>query len=77
MNNVVNIREHETLPTIGKEDVARDFRVSETTARDRIMKRPGFPRPINPWGQRKRYLKSDYEAWLLNQRQPSSLAANS
>lgn len=57
----------EVIETIGKEEVAEQFRVSVTTARDKIMKLPNFPRPINPWGREKRVRKIDFETWLATQ----------
>lgn len=64
------------IETIGKEEVADALRISVATARDKVMKRPGFPRPVNPWGKEKRIIKADFEKWLIAQTQ-SSLDARS
>lgn len=57
----------EELLTI--DDIAALYKCSRVYARDKLVKRPGFPRPSLALSQKmKRWMRGDVEAWLESQR---------
>lgn len=51
------------------DDIAAMYKCSKVYARDKLVKRPGFPRPSLALSQKmRRWLRDDVESWIESQR---------
>lgn len=51
------------------DDIAAMYKCSKVYARDKLVKRPGFPRPSLALSQKmRRWLRDDVESWIETQK---------
>jgi predicted DNA-binding transcriptional regulator AlpA len=62
-----NLRESKTVDLITADDIAQTLHLAVRTVREKVVRRPDFPRPIAVGGA-KRWIRNEVHQWILKQR---------